>query len=287
VQGIELSTKMALTVKATQAFANGEMFMPIFGNMPGLSFLGVRRRKVSGRGHNWILSYQSAASNDPNVPSVAEVAYSLVPSYFEAELEAVGPTYQLTVIAPDVPAGDSIGVQEAFFELAGNNLQFDMREHPKALALGPATLKIIDTAISGDTDAARTAAITQVNAAGGDTLALYNLLRQRNGTGAFFKPQYVLRYNRLVSSRATIDVGYSNVGKILTHAQMINDSAPPTGILAAINEAVDGYAPAAVTGYLWGWLKQTPTVQTVAGNKLQISGEYYLEFWSTWLYATV
>lgn len=277
------SIDMALVVKGTPDFRDGPL-SPLF-SVPKLSFRGVSRRKSPYNGEQWVLTYTGPASNNPEEMSPAEIGYSMVPSDFEAQLEATGPIYTLTVISPDFPAGGSVGVQQAFFELAGNSLQFDMREHPKALALGPATLKQIDNAIDGETAAIRSAALDAVNSAGGDTLALYNLLRQRKGSGSFFKPQYVLRFNRIASTRAVISVGFDNVGKILTTAQMVSETGPPGGILASIDEAVSATQPANVSGYQWGWLKQTPTVQTVAGNKIQISGEYYLEFWSTWLYA--
>lgn len=275
---------MALVIKGTPDFASGPL-SPLF-RVPKLSFKGVSRRKSPYSGEQWVISYEGPASNKANKISPAEVGYNLVPSDFEAQLEAVGPIYRLTVITPDFPSGGgSVGVQQTSFELAGNSLQFDMREHPKALALGPTVLKDIDNAIDGETAAIRSAALSTVQAAGGDTLALYNLLRQRKGSGSFFKPQYVFRYNRIASNRATINVGYSGVGKIHTTAQMIAQTGPPTGILNSIAEAVAPITPENVDDYTMGWLKQTPTVVSQAGNKLQISGEYYLEFWSTWLYA--
>lgn len=281
--GVTWNTDMALKIRGTPDFRDGPL-SPLF-SVPKLSFQGVSRRKSPYSGEQWVLQYVGPASNNPEEMSPAEIGYSMVPSDFEASLEAIGPIYRLTVVSPDFPSGGSVGVQQSFFELAGNSLQFDMREHPKALALGPATLKQIDNAIDGETDAIRTAALSAVNTAGGNTLELYNLLRQRKGSGSFFKPQYVFRYNRIASVRAIIDVGFSNVGRILTTGQMTTETGPPTGILNSIDDAVSTTQPAAVTGYQWGWLKQTPTVQTVAGNKIQISGEYYLEFWSTWLYA--
>jgi hypothetical protein len=250
----------------------------------------VSRRKSPYNGEQWVLTYEGPAANDGSKISPAEVGYNLVPSDFQAELQALGPVYRLTVVTPDLPSGGTVGVQQAFYELAGNSLQFDMREHPKALALGAEIMKTIDTAINGDTESARSAALTSITGTPAnrttDKYRLYELLRQRNGNGVFFKPQYVFRFNRIASNRATINVGYANVGKILTTAQMIGETGPPNGILASIEEAESNTRPAAVAGYQWGWLKQTPTVSTEAGNKTRISGEYFLEFWSTWLYET-
>jgi hypothetical protein len=274
---------MALVIRGTPDFRQGPL-SPLF-TVPMLSFLGVSRRKSPSIGEQWVVRYEGPASNNPEEMSPAEIGYSLVPLDFEAELEAFGPIYRLTVISPDYPGGGSVGIQQSNFQLAGNSLQFDMREHPKALGLGPAILKRIDNAIDGETAEIRAEALADVTTAGGNTLELYNLLRQRKGSGTFFKPQYVLRFDRLASTRASIDVGFSNVGKILTTAQMVAETGPPPGILSSIDDAATLTQPAAVSGYQWGWLKQTPTVQTVAGNKIQISGEYYLEFWSTWLYA--
>jgi hypothetical protein len=66
---------------------------------------------------------------------------------------------------------------------------------------------------------------------------------------------------------------------------MISETGfPGTGILSAIGEAVTATNPGAVTDYTYGWLKQTPTVTSMAGNKFQVVGDYSLELWSDWIY---
>ena len=287
---------MALTVRSTSDFALGPL-SPLF-SVPGLSFLGVSRRKSPYNGEQWVLTYESAASNDPTIASAAEEGYLLVPSDFSADLQALGPTYRLTVTTPDIPSGGTAGVQQTFFELNGNALQKDIREHPKALVLGPSRIEAISRAVDRWTNAVGyTYSIADVTGAteedeaitgdeAADALSLYNLLRQRNGNAAFQISQYVFRYTRIASNRASLDVGYSNVEKILTTEQMVAETGPPVGILSAIADAVTAATPTTVaSGYQFGWLKQTPTVTNIAGNKIQISGEYWLESWSTWLYA--
>lgn len=282
------------TVRGSPDFASGPL-SPLF-SVPGLSFLGVSRRRSPYRGQQWVLTYESFASTDPTLPSAAEEGYLLVPLDFSAELEALGPVYRLTVTTPDIPSGGSDGVHNTYFELLGNALQFDLREHPKALSLETTLsasanrIKLITDYINGAdgaTAATATAGLTNVNGKLSDAQTLIYLMQQRGGNATFQRSQYVFRCTRVASNRATVDVGYSNVEKILTTAQVIAETGPPAGILAAIADAVTNATPTDVPdGYQFGWLKQTPTVTTTADNLLQIVSEYWLESWSTWIYAT-
>jgi hypothetical protein len=67
---------------------------------------------------------------------------------------------------------------------------------------------------------------------------------------------------------------------------MIAETGPPVGILNTIASAYDNSTPTASDGYVYGWLKQTPTAVTVANQKLQVSGEFWLGQWSTFVYAS-
>lgn len=277
-----------MIVKGTDEFRDGTLFVPIFGNMPGLSYIGAVQTKTPYSGQQWVLSYESAANTEPHIPSIAQVCLALTPSGFEARVDATGPVHRLTVVTPDIPSGDgSLGVQETQFELLGNALQKDVREHPKALALGSAVVRTIDCVLNQSVDPNTNDVPTQAEIPSGDATELYNILSQRSGSAAYQVSQFVLRYTRIASFRATVDVGYSGVEKIHTTDQMIAQTGPPSGILAAIADAVEAARPTTVpSGYFFGWLKQTPTVTTMAGNKTQITGEYWLEVWSTWMYAT-
>jgi hypothetical protein len=275
---------MPLVVKGSSQFIAGPPG-PLF-TIAGLSPQGARKRKSPNGGEQWVLVYESAASNDPSLPSPAEVAYNLCPSAYTAEIDATGPTHKLYVTTPENPTDGTGGIIAVQYELLGNNQQFDLRLHPKAIALGTPTIKKINNVLNNAKDDNGRAINTEaeITTIGGDALQLYNLLLQENGNRAFQKSQYVFRVTQIASNRATINVAYSDVEKIYTTAQMLAETGPPSGILTAIADAVTGSNPGAHAGYQYGWLKQTPTVTTAANNKIQISVEFWLELWSTWIY---
>jgi hypothetical protein len=277
-----------MTIRGTKQFRDGPL-APLF-SIPRLSYLGSERVKTPFGGEQWSLTYWSPASSSLSVPSSAEVAYTLVPAGFSARLTAFGPIHRLVVTTPDLPTGGTQGIQQTYYELLGNNVQLDLREHPKSIALGSAVVRTIDCVLSQSADPNISTSENQVvpqqsDIPAGDARELYDLLSQRNGNAAYVKPQFVFRYTRVASNFATGVLNYDNVEKILTTTQMISETGfPGTGILSAINSAVVATQPAAVDGYVYGWLKQTPTVTSMAGNKFQIVGDYSLEFWSTWIY---
>lgn len=272
---------MSLIVRAAPDFLTHGSTSPLF-TVPGLSYLGCRRRKSPNNGEQWVLRFRSAASNDPTIASPAEAAYILISPEFEAEIEASGPTHELTVITPDDPSGGSDGVVSTTFELLGNALQRDLREHPRSLVLGPDKLEDINQVLDGRLEYGE--ANFQTSA---DGLLLYDLLRQRNGNGSYQVPQYVFRCSRIVTRRSTTQVGYSNVAKVFTTTQMLAETGPPTNILNTVVDAVTYSAPTTATsGYTYGWLKQSPTATLEAGNKVRLTSEWWLEQWNTeYMYA--
>lgn len=276
---------MAITVCGSPDFNDG-IPGPIF-TIAGLSPQGARKRKGPTSGEQWVLMYESAASDDPSVPSPAELAYNLCPAGYTAEIDATGPTHKLYITTPENPTDGTGGIIATQYELLGNNQQFDLRLHPKALALGAPTIKVINNVLNGarDNDQHLINTESDISAIGTEALTLYNLLLQENGNRAFQKSQYVFRLTQIASNNATINVAYANVEKIYTTEQMLSETGPPSGILSAVADAVTGSDPGIHSGYQYGWLKQTPTVTTAANNKIQVTVEYWLELWSTWIYA--
>jgi hypothetical protein len=281
---------MALVVKGTAEFKSGPLG-PLF-KIPKLQYQGFRQRKSPYGGYSWVLQWKCPATRSAAIPSAAQVAISLVPADFEATIEGLEtPVHTLTVTTPDIPTGGTAGVMASYYELLGNVLQKDIREHPRSLELGPAVIRTIDCVLNqqvdpntvGPTNAAGSVP-TEDDIPSGDARTLYNLLSQRGGNAHFQVSQFVFRYTRVASSRATGLVNYSNVGKILTTAQMLEETHPPYSILSEVNNAVTANEPTIAPGHVYGWLKQSPTVTTQAGNKLQIVGEYWLEVYSTYMY---
>ena len=300
---------MALNVIGTQQFLNSPI-APLL-SIPQLSYTGTTRRKGPINGEQWWVTFESPASEDITKASPAEMGYLIVRNIFQAEVKTGGPIHYLTLITPDDPTGAQSPVISSNFELLGNDLQLDLRLHPKSLSIesthekSAARIAVIDAVLNGDqkssgsgtsttpyTIADVTGALsisgTSLTALSGqkatDALTLYYLLRQARGNAYIQQAQYVFRFSRICSNDATIDVGYSNVGKLLTTGQMTGETGPPGGILTAIGDAFTTSQPADAVGFAYRWLKRTPTVATTANNKYQVSGEYWLGFFSTWAY---
>ena len=280
---------MAVKVIGTPDFKAG-LLNPLF-KVAGLSYLGARRRKGL-QGEQWVLVYESGVSDKKQKLSPAEVAYNLCPTAFGyvAEIEAVGSTHRLTITTPDNPADGTGGLVVPQYELLGNLNQHDLREHPRALALGPSNLKIINGLLRGDanSDGSPKYSEAQIDAMPPDGRTIYDLLVQRDGNSTFYKSQYVFRYTAVVNPRSTlISVIYANAERIYNTAQMLAETGPPSGILASVETAVTDSRPATVAaGYFFGWLKMNPTVTSEANFKIRISGEYNLDIWSTFIYRT-
>lgn len=180
------------------------------------------------------------------------------------------PLYRLTVRTPDDDTLTSSSEVVNTWELLGNDIQKDLYEHPKSLAVTESDLRKIRDAIAnpGDTPPTLT----------GDADTLYKLLLK--GTNAYVVSQYVLRKTQTVSSRFQTLVAFANIEKIHTTAQVISAEAVPSTLIFSISQIP---IPASQTGYQWGWLKKTPTVSQL-GTKFQITQEYWLEQWSTYIY---
>jgi hypothetical protein len=96
----------------------------------------------------------------------------------------------------------------------------------------------------------------------------------------YVRSQYVLRKTQTVSSRSQIAVSFTNVENIHTTAQVTSAETIPATLLFSISGIPE---PASAEGYLFGWLKKTPTVSQT-GLHFQITQEYWLERWSTFTY---
>lgn len=252
---------------------------PLF-TIPGLAYLGASKRRSPTFGEQWVLTFESAGSSNLSVQSAAQYAYDLVPSDYTAELDTSRATiHRLIVTTPDNPADASNTVISTTYELLGNANQKDIWEHPKALALTEAQRTAVKTAVRAESSASLTT--------GSDSLYLCDLILQGNGSRAFQVSQYVYRVTHVVSGRYATQVAFSNVQKIYTTDQMLAELSPPATILFSAETIVAQHTSTVPTGYLYGWLKQTPTVNQIAGNKFTITNEWWLEEWSTWIYETI
>jgi hypothetical protein len=177
------------------------------------------------------------------------------------------------------------------WELPGNDLQKEIWEHPKVLGYSSAMVTVLRNEVelvqSGSSTYAESVAAIQVQmtaeslSAGtqAEILSLFDHILK--GGDSFVTDQYVLRKTQLITSRYTAIIARSGVNKIWTTAQITGSETIPQFIS---NELGQLTAPTARTGYQWGWLKKAPTVLQVAGNKFQLTQEWWLEQWSTFVY---
>lgn len=99
------------------------------------------------------------------------------------------------------------------------------------------------------------------------------VLRKSQSINSFYR----VRLNVLGSTTSDLDVNLRGVGTIFTTAQLIaNEPQMPASIVSALNYFP---APTSRTNFIWGWKKKIPTLTTKAGNKLEASGDYQLDFW--------
>lgn len=109
---------------------------------------------------------------------------------------------------------------------------------------------------------------------------------------SYLTGQYVLRHTTNCSASYGGNISDSNVFKIYTTAQLLSEVQdatlwiqPMAGRLVTKIGAIP--APDDRTGYQWGWLKKPSTEALTPDNRIEITTEYWLEQWSTYLYAVV
>lgn len=211
-------------------------------------------------------------------------AYNFTPSSAKSVLvaTATGPENGQPEVATDT------------WQIVGNELQKSLFEHPASLAIEaawPGTLGIVKRDVEsynrGEPLAAPAPNVAAVAAGAGKLFALL-----QRGTTHFGFAQYVLKHTTNASVAYDKNVSDTNVEKIYTTAQLLVEaqsatlwSFPLPGRLSAKINAIQ--APTPVTDYLWGWRKVPSTETTAANNRIEITTEYVLEQWSTFIYGIV
>ena len=119
----------------------------------------------------------------------------------------------------------------------------------------------------------------------GDSLFFYTLAY--NGQTSYTRTARVLRHNLLVSQAWEAELSNGNADTVYTTAQVVAEGSSYPDAIPGLIAAEMASLPSPTTtpdGYVWGWLKQSPVIQTVAGYKVECSVEYVLELWPTIFY---
>lgn len=172
------------------------------------------------------------------------------------------------------------------YELLGNTLHKDLREHPNIKSLGAVYIAQVSalTNIKPETEADRIALQTKVDALNPIQKIFYDLLSK--GTNSYAVTQFNFRVTKTISFRNQIPIAFSNIERVYTTDQLTAEVNPPSTIFFSITEAAAAVAPASPdANYTFGWLKQPPIVQQATSMKWQIVQEYWLEEWANLIYA--
>lgn len=198
-----------------------------------------------------------------------KVAFTLKPSTHKSHLSATITSGQ---------AGFPELVQD-HWQLLANEVQKDLREHPAVLALeasSPGILALILKAVD-DFNNGKT---TTPSFPDGEANTVFDLMKK--GQTHFAVGQYVLRWTTNVSFNSTVYRGEGNREMLYSTSQVISESLPPTAITSAMTSIS---APTFVSGYFWSWRRLPSTRTTVAQNRVEVSTEYWLDQWSTYIYS--
>lgn len=208
-----------------------------------------------------------------------KIQYSHTPSPLKSKL----------IFSSSGPVSGFAEVPVDTWQLLANEVQRDIKEHPNVLAM--------ESAVPGSL-AEVLQAVEEYNAGGtvdsawftdSDTAAL--LFRQLiHGVTSYALGQYVLRHTTNVSNAYNSNVADLGVEFIYTTAQLISEITDPgfwlfpcPGRLEAKINAMEVQVDHA--DFTWGWRKLPSTETTAAGNRIDISTEYWLAGWSRLLYS--
>lgn len=181
-------------------------------------------------------------------------------------------------------SGASTGVPELAvdtWQLLASEETKDIKSHPQVLtmhladpSLLPAVLQAIEDK-TGDTLAFEDNAVA---------MELFNLLSI--GFTSYAVSRFVLRHTTNVSNRYASNVADGNVERIYTTAQLVSEISnggfwlfPCPGRLIAKINGIENQNLG--EGFTWGWRKLASTETTAAGNRIDISTEYWLGSWNT------
>lgn len=173
------------------------------------------------------------------------------------------------------------------WQLVGNEIQKDAKEHPTIIALELAhpgaigyITRFVDLYFQNKTPTETFPGGTAPDSA----IALAQLLIR--GTTHYCLSQYVLKHTTNVSNTYAQNVADFNIDKVYTTEQLLSETQNgaswiyplPARLAYKIDNLV---ANPTLTGYTWGWMKKASTETTSAGNRIEINTEYWLEQWNT------
>lgn len=238
----------------------------------------VRRQYVQGRGWTWTISFIG-----PKALAFG-LEQQLIAAHYDVSTVEEGPmaTVEATFSGRDDTAGTD-EVPEDNWELTFNIVEKEFYESPRVAALAQTTidgedlLSQLRRAIDEKTLRNVSPEIGAVTYA--DFYEAYNLALA--GTTSIIIEQAIIRRTRTVSARFSRQAIMTNVGKIITVAQMSSQELAPAEIV--ITETAS--TSLAFTAR-FGYRKAKPSITQTAQNKWHIVNEYVSGVWPNILYTS-
>lgn len=109
-------------------------------------------------------------------------------------------------------------------------------------------------------------------------LLLLSLLKI--GVTDYLLDQAVVVVTDTASASYPWNIGFNNLGKIFTTPQMISDAGMVSGWKSNLPDS-----SGSPDGFLYGWRKGAPEINTVGGNRSQLVQEYTFGLWDLDIYA--
>lgn len=184
-------------------------------------------------------------------------------------------------------SGGQLGIPDVTtdtWQILGNEIQKSVTEHPD--------IQVMETSFPGTIGyIKRDVELVEQGLPVGDPapdpgaapLSGYLFYSLKIGQTHYALGQYVLRHTTNVSNQYDTNVSDFNIERIYTTSQLIGEvttgwTFPLPGRM--VNKIQNLAAPTAVSGHLWGWRKLPSTEITTAGNRIEITTEYWLEQWN-------
>jgi hypothetical protein len=194
--------------------------------------------------------------------------------YLELDETLGSPLARLIVRTPDYnDSGDT--VISTSWELVNSPTSRSIFEHPKCASITDSEMSRIKKALKNDS-----AEPTGLSTNG---TTLFQLMRR--GTESYYVSQCTFKTTQVISRNGSITVSFANQHRVYSNDALIAETGPTALYQAAIRAAYSSYAFSVPSGYVLGWLKQPPSFTNVAGGRLAVTLEYYLEAWNSFIYS--
>jgi hypothetical protein len=204
---------------------------------------------------------------------------------------SVGGSYRLRQMGPKatlVATRSTTTIQQETaaerWELFTNSREFDIREHPKSVALRRLTFddgrktrlgQVLEAVDKHNRNVA-----VDTSSFSTEQLALFDLMIGGGTTYPVW--QWVLRYTANVPDTFNFFTEADDgLGTIYTTSQAV--ASVPAGRLRSTLLSIS--APEADSALIWGWLKTASQQAQAAQNRVEISCEFYLAQWPVYIYS--